>query len=167
VSIERALAYIRRTKLARFAGCVFPRSPCPRKKLLRLADINAYEDRVYSQGGEDGIIKEIFARIPHRRFFVEFGVQDGSECNTALLAHTYNWHGIMIECDTASFGALQRRYAATAAVKCINAYVNRENVIDLFKGADVPTDFDLLSIDVDGNDYWIWDASMGIVLALW
>jgi hypothetical protein len=167
VSIERALAYIRRTKLARFVSCVFPRSPCPRKKLLRLADINAYEDRVYSQGGEDGIIKEIFARIPHDDSL------SNSACRTVRNVIRPCWHihttghGIMIECDTASFGALQRRYADIAAVKCINAYVNRENVIDLFKGADVPTDFDLLSIDVDGNDYWIWDASMGIVLALW
>jgi len=104
-----------------------------------------FERRVYSQNGEDGIIEEIFCRIGvTNRFFVEFGVQDGVECNTRLLRET-GWSGVCF--DSA----------------CQNKYVNRffltaENINDVFASFGVPAEFDLLSIDVDGNDFWLWKA---------
>ena len=54
-----------------------------RAALRRMADLNAFERRVYSQNGEDGIMAELFSRIPNNRYFVEIGVEDGQQCNAA------------------------------------------------------------------------------------
>ena len=59
--------------------------------------INGYEWKSYSQNGEDGILGEIFRRIGTTGpYFVEFGVEDGLECNTAFLARRKSWHGLPI-----------------------------------------------------------------------
>src|SRR3974390_384214 len=61
-------------------------------------DLSASELRVFSQNGEDGVLGEIFARIgADHRFFVEFGVEDGVECNTRFLAEVLGWSGVYIE----------------------------------------------------------------------
>ncbi len=57
-----------------------------------------YEDRIYSQYGEDGVIHEIFKRIgTTNKYYVEFGVEDGFECNARLLREFYDWDGIMMD----------------------------------------------------------------------
>lgn len=57
-----------------------------------------FEQRIFSQNGEDGVIREIFQRIGTTdRFFVEFGVQDGSECNSRNLLENEGWSGVWIE----------------------------------------------------------------------
>lgn len=129
-----------------------------RLALHRFKDLNAYERRVLSQNGEDGILAEIFSRLPHARFFVEIGVEDGSQCNTALLAAHYGWQGVMIEADETMFGRLAARYAGLP-VTCLNMFVNRENIDAALHDAGVPRSLDLLSIDIDGNDYYVWEAT--------
>jgi ribosomal protein L37E/predicted O-methyltransferase YrrM len=125
--------------------------------VARSSELNRFERRVFSQNGEDGIIAELFARIPHERFFVEIGVEDGSECNTALLARQYGWSGVMIESDPVMFSRLERN-CASLPVTCVRSLVDRENIADTLVGAGVPKSFDFLSIDIDGNDYYVWEA---------
>ena len=121
--------------------------------------LNAYEKKISSQNGEDGIIEELFARLRvDNPFFVEFGAEQGVECNTAQLARTFGWQGVMIEGGDDSFAALQSNYAALPSVRCVHALVTRENIASVFAANDVPQDLDLLSIDVDGNDYYLWEA---------
>ncbi|GAC1414331.1 MAG: hypothetical protein NVSMB64_24560 [Candidatus Velthaea sp.] len=124
--------------------------------------INGYERKRFSQNGEDGILREIFRRIgaPHR-YFVEFGVEEGLECNSARLSRTKQWSGLLIEGDPEKFRLLDANYRALPAVKREHAFITRENINDIFSRARVPVDFDLLSIDIDGNDYYIWDALAG------
>ncbi|HEY6325521.1 MAG TPA: hypothetical protein VIW73_03255 [Candidatus Cybelea sp.] len=110
-----------------------------------------------SQNGEDGILAELFARIPHHRYFVEIGVEDGEQCNAALLARRYGWRGVMIEADDACFERLSTTYASLP-VTCVQLLVDRENVGAAFDAAGVPRSLDLLSIDIDGNDYYVWEA---------
>lgn len=113
-----------------------------------LDDLTAYERRVFSQNGEDGIIDAIFRKIgPTNRYFVEFGVQDGSECNTRLLAERHGWRGLLMDGGHENSDRSLRREFITA-----------ENINDLFARYAVPAEFDLLSIDIDGNDYWVWRA---------
>lgn len=128
-------------------------------RLIRRDAINAYERSVFSQNGEDGVLREIFRRIgtPHR-FFVEFGVEDGLECNTARLARRFGWGGVMIEGSPNNFRALDANYRAFPNVRRVQAFITRENIVELFRAAAVPLEFDLLSIDIDGNDYWVWQA---------
>jgi hypothetical protein len=127
----------------------------------RLRNINAFERRVYSQNGEDGIIAELFARIAHRRYFVEIGVEDGRQCNAALLVRHCGWQGVMIEADDRMYDQLRQTYESFP-VSCVHSMVDRENIAPTLDRLDVPESLDLLSIDIDGNDYYIWEALGGL-----
>lgn len=121
-----------------------------------------HEAKVYSQFGEDGILREIFARLPASSlipypYFVEFGASDGSECNGRYLVES-GWAGLMIEGNRESYAGLVRRYGGNPRVRCLNQMVGSGNVETLFDEAGVPEEPDLLSIDIDGNDYWVWKA---------
>jgi hypothetical protein len=121
--------------------------------------LQKFEQCVTSQNGEDGIIHEIFRRIgPQSRYFVEFGVQSGAQCNCARLVGEEGWRGLFIEADAADFELLKRRHLEAPAVRCVRAEVSSQNIEALLADSGVPQVFDLLSIDVDGNDYWIWAA---------
>ncbi len=115
-------------------------------------DLESFEKQVYSQCGEDGVIAEIFQRIGvTNKFFVEFGAKDGLFLsNTANLRLHADWSGLLMDGDEAFESALIQR-----------EFVSAENVNALFAKYEVPREPDLLSIDVDGNDYWIWKAIEG------
>lgn len=107
------------------------------------SEFNAHERKVYSQFGEDGILEAIFDRIgTGNKRFVEFGVEDGAECNTRRLKEL-GWSGLWM--DGAGDGQEVQREFVTA-----------ENINALFEKYQVPFEFDLLSIDIDGNDLWVW-----------
>jgi hypothetical protein len=121
--------------------------------------INAYEKRYYSRHDEDGITLELFARLRAvNPFFVEIGAGSGEECNARLLAQTYLWRGVMVEESAESVAALRAGYARYSGVRAVHAKATREQVAGLFAEHGVPHDFDLLSIDVHGNDYYLWEA---------
>jgi len=117
-----------------------------------------YSFQVNSQSGEDGILHEIFRRIGSGdRVFVEIGLADGLECNTAFLL-AQNWRGYWID----SSGAFQRTLAQSGVgpgrVRSAVAFVTRENVAPLLQSLGAPREFDLLSIDIDQNTYYAWSA---------
>ena len=145
-------------KVVQRLDALVPAEHPARKRAARLP-ITAFERKLSSQNGEDGILNEIFRRLGvSDSFFVEFGVQDGLECNTRYLALKYEWSGLLIECDSLQFTRLREAYRATPRVRTLQAFVTRENACDLFAQAGIPQEFDLLSIDIDGNDYWVWEA---------
>jgi hypothetical protein len=115
-----------------------------------IQDIKRFERRVYSQNGEDGIIQIIFDKIGvTNKYFVEFGVQDASECNCRYLRDKKGWEGLWMDA-----GEYQHPYIK-------KEFINAENVNDLFDKYKVPKEFDVLSIDIDFNDYWVWKAIKG------
>lgn len=115
-----------------------------------ISDLNRYERRIYSQNGEDGILQAIFKVIgTTNKFSVEFGVGDGHQCNTALLQRRRGWSGLMMDCTDKP---------PIAKLKIQNEFITAENIESLFQKYKVPKKFDLLSIDIDGNDFWIWKA---------
>ena len=112
-----------------------------------ISDVTRYERRIDSQNGEDGIIEAIFAKVgTTNKYFVEFGSGNLSECNTRYLARG-RWKGLWMD-------ATYIDQRGQVKQECITA----ENVQALFGKYDVPRDFDLLSVDIDGNDYWVWKA---------
>lgn len=122
-------------------------------------DLRAFERQESSQNGEDGILQELFRRIGVKhRLFVEFGVQSGVECNCARLVRAEDWGGIFMECSPSDFQKLQQNYRDKPKVRCLQVPVTSQNIESLLEGNQVPPDFDLLSIDIDGNDYWVWKA---------
>jgi hypothetical protein len=116
--------------------------------------------RSFSQNDEDGILQEIFRRIGTAgRTFVEFGVQDGLESNSRLLLYQ-GWRGLWIEADRGACNEIRQSFGAEVAagqLQLLNAFVDVGNISGLVESARLG-ELDLLSIDIDGNDYWIWDA---------
>jgi len=115
--------------------------------------------QVYSQGGEDGIIAEVFRRIGARdRFFVEIGIGDGLENNTRLLLEQ-GWRGVWLDGgDTDAVAASFRDFVADGALTIRHAFITRENIEALLDQGGVPPRFDFLSLDIDRNTSHVWRA---------
>jgi hypothetical protein len=124
----------------------------------RPLDLAVYELSLFSQNGEDGVVAEILRRLGSGgRYFVEVGAS-GNEANCLLLADVFGWSGLFVEADQSECEFLAHRYAGAPKVRVVQQFVTRENFAESLRSERVPTDFDLLSIDIDGNDYWIWDS---------
>ena len=123
--------------------------------------LNRYEYQVFSQNGEDGIIAEIFRRVGvSAKTFVEVGVGDGLQSNTAFLL-TDGWSGCWIDGGTTEIEATKvhfERVITGGFLKVAQAIVTAENVNQLLLGVHGSGEVDLLSLDVDRNTYWIWAA---------
>jgi hypothetical protein len=122
--------------------------------------LHAAEFRAFSQWGEDGIIQHLIRHVPiGRRAFVEFGVQDYRESNTRFLLVNDNWSGVVFDGDASNIQAIQREdlyWRHDLKAQC--AFVTRDNINELLRQTDLSGDIGLLSIDIDGNDYWVWEA---------
>jgi hypothetical protein len=123
----------------------------------RLSDA---EFKIFSQFGEDGILQHLVSRVPvARRFFVEFGVEDYRESNTRFLLYNDGWRGLVMDASADHVARIRRSREAWAFdLGIVQAFVTRENVNELLESNGAAGDIGLLSIDVDGNDYWIWQA---------
>ncbi|MDR2563160.1 MAG: hypothetical protein LBC98_04380 [Prevotellaceae bacterium] len=124
--------------------------------------LDGFGYKVYSQGDEDGIIAEIFNRIgTTNKKFVEFGVQDGLESNGHFLLHK-GWQGLWIDGNKKFIRNLRNYFAVPIAKKqltVINVFITTENINKIIGNqGSTEGEIDLLSIDIDGNDYWIWEA---------
>jgi hypothetical protein len=122
-----------------------------------LADV---EFRVSSQWGEDGIIEWLCQRIPHiPRSFVEFGVENFAEANTRFLIENRGWRGLVIDGNEEYMRSLRDhalywRHDLTA----VSAFVTAENINELLTDHGFEGELGILSVDIDGNDYWVLDA---------
>jgi glycosyltransferase involved in cell wall biosynthesis len=124
--------------------------------------LQAFELRAFSQNGEDGVLAEILRRTgAPKRFFVEFGVESGREGNCVYLADIAGWRGLFMEAEDEDFQRLEHKYSGNGRVKTVQAKVTPETIVALLAHAEVPSEPDVLSIDVDGQDYWIWSAVEG------
>src|SRR4051812_29245192 len=125
------------------------------KRLLR------HGFKVYSQHDEDGIIQEIFRRIGMTtRTFVEFGVETGIECNTVKLL-IEGWRGLWIEADAQACKTIASSFdpfLKGRRLRLLQSLVTAENINTLIRSGDIDGETDLLGIDIDFNDYWVWRA---------
>lgn len=118
--------------------------------------------KVYSQNDEDGIITEIFNRIgTTNKMFVEFGVENGLENNSHYLLHK-GWSGLWIEGSKEYAEAISKLFQSPIKgnrLKIINAFITVDNINRLIsEEGKITGEIDLLSIDIDGNDYYVWEA---------
>ena len=125
--------------------------------------LNAYARNVTSQEGEDGIIEKVLDVINETdKWCVEFGSWDGKKLsNTFNLISDKDYSAVLIEGDSKRFKDLLRTCEGNKKVIPINAFVGFEendNLDKILESTPIPVDFDLLSIDIDGNDYHVWDA---------
>lgn len=120
-------------------------------------ELHDYEYKVFSQWGDDGIIQFLLSRIPVKnKVFVEFGVEDFLESNCRFLMMHDNWAGLVIDGSQKSINRIKKRdeyWKFDLDAHC--HFLNRENVGGIIKSGLKGRVPDLVSIDVDGNDYWM------------
>ena len=122
----------------------------------KLDKINNYEYRITSQNNEDGIIEHIFSKVSNNKFFVELGF-DFFECNSLNLIKN-GWNGILIDADEDKCLKMERClkfFFPKNDVKILNKKITRENINELIFSNIIEEQIDFLSIDIDGNDYWV------------
>ena len=118
--------------------------------------------QVYSQNGEDGIIAEIFHRIggPQSRVFIEIGIETGLQNNTRFLLEQ-GWRGLWIEGSAASAQAaagIFSRYVESGHLQVAHNMTTPENVNQIVAGAGLPAEIDFLSVDIDQQTHFVWEA---------
>jgi hypothetical protein len=123
-------------------------------------DLNGLAQSLYAQGQEEAILARLFEHIPPtNRCCVDIGASDGlRNSNTALLLREHGWQGTLVEGSAHRFARLKEHYGQAANVRLVDARVQPDTVERLLDDAGVPAAYDLLSLDIDGNDYWVWRA---------
>jgi hypothetical protein len=126
------------------------------------------EYRVFSQAGDDGIIQRLVREIPIRqRIFVEFGVQNYTESNTRFLLLKDNWSGLVLDASQKDIDFIRRDpICSRHDLKSVCAFISADNINKLLEENLPGRDIGLLSIDIDGNDYWIWKAIQSVKPAI-
>lgn len=118
------------------------------------------EFKVFSQWGEDGIIQWLVQNVSiKRKIFIEFGVQNYTESNTRFLLMNNNWAGLIIDGDTDNINYVKHddiywRYN----LKAVANFITAENINDIFRDNGIEGEIGLLSVDIDGVDYWVWKS---------
>ena len=132
-----------------------------RARLKNKKCLEYYGFKVYSQNDEDGIIEEIFNRVgTTNKIFIEFGVENGLQCNSHYLLFK-DWRGLWIDGDETYVKEIREKFApviANGKLNVLHAFITRENINELFVTGGVTGEIDLLSIDIDGNDWHVWRA---------
>jgi hypothetical protein len=125
--------------------------------IRRLADA---EFRVFSQFGEDGIIQYLISRVPiEHDIFVEFGVEDYRESNTRFLLCNDSWRGLILDSGTAHIDFVRSNPLGWRhSIDARSLFITRDNINQAIAEAGITGDIGLLSIDIDGNDYWVLEA---------
>lgn len=129
---------------------------------LAPGQLQAAEFKVFSQFGDDGIIQHLVHHLikdRHEQRFVEFGVGNYLESNTRFLLVNNNWQGLILDSSSQDIEFIRSqefywRHQLTAQ----QAWITRDNINQLISDAGFHGDIGLLSVDIDGNDYWVWQA---------
>ena len=124
--------------------------------------LESFGFKVYAQADDDGIIEEIFNRIQTtNKTFIEFGVNNGLECNTHFLVHK-GWNGLWIEGGKKYVKEARQLFNLAVENKrlnVVNSFITKDNINSIIaEQGKLSGEIDLLSIDIDGNDYWVWKA---------
>lgn len=128
-----------------------------------MLDLLTYRSNKYSQNGEDGVLEKILNELNiENGFFVEFGANNGPNCSNTWSLSEKGWSGIYIEGDDALINDLKKSSEKFGdKVKVVEKFVDYEgqNKLDnILKQNGVVENFDVLSIDIDGYDYHVWEA---------
>ena len=110
-------------------------------------DLSVFENKIFSQNGEDGVtmklVELIYSGDNDNKFYVEFGVENGTECNTRILREKYNWKGLQMDGGNENESIGLRK-----------EFIQKENIVELFRKYNVPHNINVLSVDIDFNDFY-------------
>ena len=122
--------------------------------------LDQYEYSLLSQNGEDGILRFLYSQAGFEsRRFVEFGFGP-HQCNSLRLMLHEGFKGLLMDGseENCRFFDIAAEHLQVSGVKAVRAFLTRENLDHLIEQHGTPGEIDLLSLDVDGNDYWFWEA---------
>lgn len=112
--------------------------------------LHQYIKKVYSQNGEEGILQEIFRRLgTTNKYCVEFGAFDGTWLSNTKYFRDLGWKSLLLDSDIPTH---------KPEIHLYRVHLTPTNIEAVFSHYHVPPAFDLMSIDVDGNDFWLWKA---------
>ncbi len=119
-----------------------------------------YGFKVFSQGNEDGLIQYLINHVEIKnKTFVEFGVEDYSECNTKFLLLHNDWTGLVMDGSQEAMDKLKyRKLYWQHTIKSKGAFITKDNINQLISESGFSGDIGVLSTDIDGVDYWVLDA---------
>ncbi len=126
----------------------------------KLENIQEAEFSVFAQWGDDGIIQYLIHTLGiENKIFIEFGVENYQEANTRYLLINNNWKGLVLDGSEENINYIKNdeiswRYNITAVCQ----FLTVENLNETIKNAGFEGDIGILHIDVDGNDYWLWEC---------
>lgn len=122
-------------------------------------NIQDYEFQVFSQFGDDGIIQFLLNNIEvYNKQFVEFGVENYEEANTRFLLECFNWKGLVIDSDISHTKHIEsQNYYWRNQLNISSDFITKKNINLILQKNNAIGDIGILSIDIDGNDYWIWE----------
>ncbi|MEE2855756.1 MAG: hypothetical protein VX949_00010 [Planctomycetota bacterium] len=137
-----------------------PELTAPREPTIQDPTTKVYEARGYSQNGEDGVLLHLLAEVGvvgHR--IVEIGCGCGAECNSALLSCCFGWNALLFDRNGAQVEKAVQFFQSKGAedrVRLIHQEVQPDALDRLLETEGFSDELDVLSIDVDGFDFWIW-----------
>jgi hypothetical protein len=122
--------------------------------------LNSYEFKVFSQWGEDGILQHLTQLIPIKnKTFIEFGVEDFFESNCRFLLMKDDWKGFVIDGSESNIARLKASYFFWKHdLNAKTAFVTKDTIDRLLQESGFEQDLGILSIDVDGVDYFVFDS---------
>lgn len=132
--------------------------------LTNIRSINQTEFRVFSQWGDDGIIDWLVKNIDiENKTFIEFGVENYQESNTRFLMMNKNWSGLVIDGSQSHIEYIKNRYYYWMYnLTAVHQFIDKDNINGIIskwlQENDESAEVGILHIDIDGNDYWIWEA---------
>ena len=115
--------------------------------------------KVFSQSNEDGLIQFLISQmtVPNKTF-IEFGVEDYTECNTKFLLLHNNWSGLIMDGSKENMQKLRSSSIYWRHdIKAVDVFITKENINKLIMDRGFQEEVGILSIDIDGNDYWVWE----------
>ncbi len=134
---------------------------CFSQKQVEAKKLSDIEFKVFSQWGEDGIIEYIVSKLPiQNKFFIELGVENYNESNTRFLMMNRNWGGVIIDGSSENIEYVKNRdYFWKFDLNPIASFITKENINKVIreklKELNIESDIGLLSVDIDGIDYWV------------
>jgi len=133
------------------------------KKLMSNINLLSSNNDITSEHGEDGVVEKIFEIIGEGdKWCVDLGALNGVHgSNVWNLIKKQGWSGVLIEADQTYFEKLEKEYAGIDRAHCINAFVSFEgekSLDNIFASTSLPKTFDLFSLDIDGNEYHLWES---------
>ena len=158
--IEKITKLLRVSKDLESLKVLTGRSLLEARRGRRPESLQDMEFKVFSQFGDDGIIQYLIDKCEmENKTFIEFGVENYTESNTRFLLLNNNWRGLVIDGGAENISYIKNddiswRHDLTAEL----AFITRDNINEIIKKAGFAGKAGILSVDVDGNDYWIWDA---------